>query len=688
MDVRHADSRRSLLRLPSRKSRRRVYRWTLLSTLLAAALAPAARAADGVWAPVGPQGSGGGLTVLAADSRIPSTVYTSAGGDLLKSSDGGNSWAASGEGLGGALVLALGIDPADPNTLYVQASDGSVFRSDDAAGHFTPVLGPAPNPDAEFLAVGPGIVLHTRSFALSKSLDRGATWTEIYPRGISGVLQPTVNPADARKLYFEVSYPAGGLMQSADGGATWASTGPVIQGSPFFAGAGVLLGTVTAAPSTLYASVAGSFYRSTDNGASWVQLSAPGQFGIMAVDPLSAASIYGLSGGLYSGFPAFSADGGVSWNPVNGLPPPFFGTDSGGELSGIAFVNGSHTAVAGSSAYGPVFLEANQASWFPAGAAGLPTGFVHFLKFGPNMSATLLVGTDTGLSRSADDGATWTTLVARQPPELDDLEFDAVSPANLFGAAGSHGQGIFRSSDGGQTWTQAGTDPRVAQTTTLLRRGVALFAGCTGIQRSIDGGLTWVEVLAAAEPSPAAHPPALRVVDRLIGDPVQASVAYALVEIAAAGTASRRLELFRTRDGGRRWRVIGAGFSALAIDPSNPARLYAGARSGAVQASADGGRNWHPLAALAAPIDDLVVDPVTPSTLYAATHGAGVLRSTDGGASWQPVNDGLTERGRLSIGRLFADPGAAHQFFAIPLLSQPGDLGSPGLFSARFPASP
>ncbi|MFC1935939.1 WD40/YVTN/BNR-like repeat-containing protein [Chloroflexota bacterium] len=86
---------------------------------------------------------------------------------------------------------------------------------------------------------------------------------------------------------------------------------------------------------------------------------------------------------------------------------------------------------------------------------------------------------------------------------------------------------------------------------------------------------------------------------------------------------------------------------ALAIAPGNPEVLYAGAESGGVYKSTDGGAIWQrsnngmdPQAA----VQDIVVDPTNPQVLYAADLRTGVYRSDDGGRLWVRINESLRTR--------------------------------------------
>lgn len=107
--------------------------------------------------------------------------------------------------------------------------------------------------------------------------------------------------------------------------------------------------------------------------------------------------------------------------------------------------------------------------------------------------------------------------------------------------------------------------------------------------------------------------------------------------------------IFKSIDSGRSWSRASAGLpdslhvSSLAIDPAFPGTLYAGTLRAGVFRSRDAGGTWVPASAglTDLQIQALVVDPVTPSTLYVGTLGGGVSRSVDSGETWAPSNAGL-----------------------------------------------
>lgn len=109
---------------------------------------------------------------------------------------------------------------------------------------------------------------------------------------------------------------------------------------------------------------------------------------------------------------------------------------------------------------------------------------------------------------------------------------------------------------------------------------------------------------------------------------------------------------------------IGGRISDLEYDPNNSQIIYAGAATGGIFKSTNGGLNFFPVfddnAVL--PIGDIAVDPVNSNIIYAGTGeangghnnfaGGGIYKSTNGGTSWQIT--GL--QNTVSIGRIIIDP--------------------------------
>ncbi|MEO8054351.1 MAG: hypothetical protein ABI768_04315 [Acidobacteriota bacterium] len=116
---------------------------------------------------------------------------------------------------------------------------------------------------------------------------------------------------------------------------------------------------------------------------------------------------------------------------------------------------------------------------------------------------------------------------------------------------------------------------------------------------------------------------------------------------------------FKSTNGGGNWSAINAGMTAtrvenLVIDPSKTATLYAGTDRGVFR-STNGGATWAAASTglTNLSINALTIDPATPTTLYAGTRGGGVFRSTDSGRTWTALNPGLSD---LNVNALALDP--------------------------------
>ena len=238
-----------------------------------------------------------------------------------------------------------------------------------------------------------------------------------------------------------------------------------------------------------------------------------------------------------------------------------------------------------------------------------------------------------------------------------------------------YGVGIFKSTDGGETWThlpgpfvgplnreQGGANiTAVAVHPTNGRIMLAAVragnASTSGIYRSADGGTSWTRVLSGGTGT------------AVMVAPENGDVAYAAISL---GTGSG---VYRSNNAGLSWTpaadVAGAGLPtvnvgliALAMAPSNRLILYTGISKAAVSTttedrllgmfkSTDGGRSWMPLpnapqyCGTACWRRNVVqVHPTNPDVVYVGGRLAGnrLHRTLDGGNTWAEVSrstDGL-----------------------------------------------
>ncbi|MFB0536885.1 MAG: hypothetical protein ACETWR_18125 [Anaerolineae bacterium] len=217
------------------------------------------------------------------------------------------------------------------------------------------------------------------------------------------------------------------------------------------------------------------------------------------------------------------------------------------------------------------------------------------------------------------------------------------------------GQGLFRSNDGGQTWSRVPQGiPDDHDITSLafspaFEQDQTAFAGTwRGLFRSRDGGGSWQKLAGGLPLSGPGEMTALAL-----------SPAFADDGVMLAGS-SAYLKMWRSTDGGDTWgEVLSAGVAAIALSPDFPTDGLAFAGSGDLYRSTDGGLTWtqvpYPTPIF---VTSLALSPnlSNDGTLFAGTWD-GLLRSTDHGDTWTPVNTGLGDLGINALALSPAYPG-------------------------------
>jgi hypothetical protein len=217
----------------------------------------------------------------------------------------------------------------------------------------------------------------------------------------------------------------------------------------------------SASPQTVYAFEGSKYWRSADGGVRWQEVEQKGpstrdmmkgntdsaQFASMAQDAGSASTFYagswsnsGTNGAVYK-----TIDGGRKWTPSgSGLPA---------EKVGLLVSGAPGTVFALVDRHGLFRTTNGGASWSAAGA-GLPDGKIRTVAANPKTPTQVFVATENGLLRSTDAGANWARVGGAPTAgiEGDEVEAVAIDPATGTVYAGSF-HGVFRSADGGETWT-------------------------------------------------------------------------------------------------------------------------------------------------------------------------------------------------------------------------------------------
>jgi photosystem II stability/assembly factor-like uncharacterized protein len=374
-------------------------------------------------------------------------------------------------------------------------------------------------------------------------------------------------------------------------------------------------------------------YRSVDRGDTWTETAlGPAAFpgvkpAALLVDPTVAGRIYvGARDGLYE-----SADGGASFVQV--VP--------GADVRDLAAYGSTHQYRYAAGTSGVWRTVVGQEAWRgPMGASHLPAS-PSAVVVAVRADGRPLVGTRYGVYTSTTGGDSW----YGHSVGLRGFNVGAVGAgrrASTVVYAATSGGGVFRSLDGGSTWTR-GSHPAEGQAFHAIAvertdAYSAWLAGEGGLYRTTNGGVTWTEALGA---------------QGTIYSTVLAPANDAIVHAGATSDVLR--STVGTTASFRDLNVCAGPARELALAASAPLALWVGTDDGLCKVDLAGVDEifvpyaWQP--GTSGVVDSIAIDPdpaLAGSTVWASTSD-GFHTTVDGGASWTATS------GRFDA--LLAQPG-------------------------------
>src|SRR6185437_2886141 len=312
------------------------------------------------------------------------------------------------------------------------------------------------------------------------------------------------------------------------------------------------------------------------------------------------------------------------------------------------------------------------------------SGRIAALAAAPEKDGKLLIyvgAASGGVWKSADGGTTYTPVFDKQPVQsIGDIEIDPQHHDTVWVGTGeswtrnsvSIGDGIYKSTDGGETWTNMGLkdSERISKIIIDPDDGNIVYACAPGklwsdsadrgLYKTRDGGKSWTLVLKGRNLSTGCSSLAM--------DPKNPNVLFAgMWDFRRKGwtfrsggespTAPSASGLFRSDDGGKSWTEITSaankgfpvkpyGRIAVAVAPSNPSIVYSLVESphSALYRSDDGGKTWQQRDKSQLMVwrpfyfANLIVDPHNPERLF--KPDLNLIQSVDGGKSFANVGGG------------------------------------------------
>ncbi len=668
------------------------------------------------WEVTGPWG--GDVRVLVASPADSDVFYLgTADGQIFMSTDGAHSWRRLKPGLDrrGLSVDNIVIDSRDPQTLYAgvyavaRDEEGGVFKSTDGGQHWKLLGGTrklsirsiaiAPS-DSRFLIAGSANDDPNLN-GLFRSTDAGENWERISPVGdreIRNIESVAIDPRDTNIIYAGTWHLP---WKTTDGGIAWKQTGNQIAGmindSDVF---GITVDPDQ--PNTVYVNACSGVYRSMNAGEKWfkfpgIPFSARRTY-VLLPHPTNPSVIFaGTSEGLWR-----SKDGGKRWMLLTSkslvirsivVTPDkpdrvIIGTDDFGvrisENLGTDFTesntgfihrhvlaimpdateNGRLLAsVFNDGTGGSVFASSDGGeSWQPS-STGLAGRDVYAFYQMPDNPSTIYAGTNTGVYRSNDRGATWAFVGVQQikkvekppargrrstrassnwsPTSMGRYQTIAASKRSTAQKSRKPKPVRKRPAKKEKPAVEAALAPGFVQ---LMRQvdditsfvdaeghGALLAATMDGLYQTFDDTRGWQSISIDGYPS---------------GAPVfSVSTHKDTPRKILAGT---KQGLFISNDGGQSWQHAERGPSdvsvkAISQDPRDAQVIIVGTNQNIFR-STNGGRTWVRRGG-GLPSGDftsVVINPTNPDEVMAAEYSrGGVYRSLDKGYIWERIDSEL-----------------------------------------------
>jgi photosystem II stability/assembly factor-like uncharacterized protein len=285
---------------------------------------------------------------------------------------------------------------------------------------------------------------------------------------------------------------------------------------------------------------------------------------------------------------------------------------------------------------------------------------VSALAVDPTVPSTLYAGSrGNGMFRSTNGGASWQSINTGLGSQfVNAISIDPSNPSIVLAGTGrgalvgEPGGGVYRTTNRGNSWTGVLVNTFSSSLARTFQNPQVVYSGGVGpVNRSTDGGVTWTRL------TPPPNSPILNT--DILGLAVSPFDPNLL--IAVGNTEGGTGRIFRSTDGGNNWTLVRDGLAPVfnvAFAPPSPAgaNILVASQVGVLR-STDNGLSYQLVTEELGNISvrQVIFNPSSATTAFAATD-QGVFTSLNGGNDWTPLDTTLGNRSVRSLAIDTASP--------------------------------
>ena len=557
------------------------------------------------------------------------------------------SW-SSGQG----RVNVVYVDPSNPNTIYLGAPAGGIWRSTNAGVSWLPLSDNLPQIGVSGIAVDPNNsniiyittgdcdAADTYSIGVLKSIDGGITWnttglTFTTTNKLAGDI--IINPTNSNMLWAATS---DGLYKSVNGGTNWtlSQTGDFSQGR---------IRLKPGDSNTVYAVSTNRFYRSINAGTSFsvVTTGLPFSSGRLIMDVSAANSnyIYILSATVSNALQGIyrSVNGGSNWTKTSGTTDIFESTQSWYDLALAVSQTNENEIYTGclniwKSIDGGVSVTKLN-NWSSPTEQAYTHADIHYLRVFGNK---LYCGSDGGVYVSQNNGTSFTDITATaQISQFYKIAVSKQTASKMVGGLQDNGGHAYSGGQWKNYYGADGMDTAVDPTNSNLFYGFIQFGGSLYISNNAGNSLSGGVSAPAAEIG--TNDDGGNWVTPIIANGVgELFAGYSNLYILTGGAWIQQ----------NLTSLGGGDLELIAIDPTNDNNMFV-VNGSSLYKSTDKGINFALVYSAPNTITSVDVHSTNSNIIYITTQSTSgqAMKSINGGSSFTSFSQGLPNIGKNVI---------------------------------------